>query len=148
MQTVIREHQARQMFLKLCWHFLEHPYRWGGDDPVLGFDCSGLVCELLRSVGKLNLHERLSSQMIYERFHIVCQPIPQDEIEPGDLLFWASNRDERRIYHIAACIEPGYMIEAGGGNAETDTPEEAAARNAFVRIRPLRDCFAVLRIFS
>ena len=31
--------------------FTKIPYRWAGDDPMAGFDCSGYLQEVLASVG-------------------------------------------------------------------------------------------------
>jgi len=36
-------------------------YLWGGDDPLAGFDCSGFVIEILKSVGILEEWRRLYS---------------------------------------------------------------------------------------
>ena len=38
------------------------PYLWGGDDPMSGFDCSGMVVELLKVSGHLNENEDLSAK--------------------------------------------------------------------------------------
>ena len=37
---------------KLAWKYIGKFYKWGGDDPS-GFDCSGFVIEILKSVGIL-----------------------------------------------------------------------------------------------
>ncbi|MFC1535727.1 NlpC/P60 family protein, partial [Candidatus Neomarinimicrobiota bacterium] len=37
----------------IAFHFVGLPYLWGGDDAVAGYDCSGLVIEILKSVGLL-----------------------------------------------------------------------------------------------
>ena len=137
----------QQMFLKMAAKFLNIPYRYGGDDPVRGCDCSGFVSELLRITGLLKNHQRFSAQMLYDHFKIICQPILQQEIQQTDLMFWAKDDDPLRIYHIAVCFSEHFLIEAGGGISSTDTLDEAAQRNAFVRIRPLRPCFKILRIF-
>ena len=47
------ENVKRSLVCNQAWRYLGKPYIWGGDDPVGGFDCSGLVVELFKSVGKL-----------------------------------------------------------------------------------------------
>ena len=42
----------RSVATKVAWHYLGTPYIWGGDD-FSGFDCSGFVIEILKSVGIL-----------------------------------------------------------------------------------------------
>jgi len=104
-----------------------------GDDPVGGFDCSGLVSECLRSIGLIGNSERLSAQMFYDLFS------QEDEIpvsiEIGCLVFYGKSKT--RISHIAIAINKDQVIEAGGGSSSTHEEHEAAVRNAFVRIRPI-----------
>jgi len=121
--------------------FLGLPYRWGGDDPVLGVDCSGYVSEILRATGDLKPWERLSSAQLFERFREFQSLTPP---LAGDLLFFGDP-----ISHVAIARNAEFMYESGGGRNTTDTPEEAAKENAFVRIRPIsnRPLVAVVRLW-
>lgn len=107
-----------------------------GDDPVYGFTCSGLICEILRGVGMLGHRDRLTAIKIFRRF-------PGTEVagppKRGDLLFFGSRPAgaEPEFVHIAMMIDDLHMIEAGGGKNDTDTDIKAAKENAFVRIRPV-----------
>ena len=42
----------RELALKIAESLLWTPYKWGGDDPS-GLDCSGMMVEVLKSVGAL-----------------------------------------------------------------------------------------------
>jgi len=120
----------------------------GNDDPILGFDCSGLISEACRSVGWIGGYERLSSDGFLNdnRFEKT-----NDAINPGDILVYGRRLDDGTLdaYHVAACIDAYHIIEAGGGGRGTDTDKEAAALNAFVRVRPIEwrrsERIAVLR---
>lgn len=114
--------------------FVGLPYIWGGDDPVVGMDCSGLVIELLQSQGILprgydstakglhkDLMRRPGSSVIHPRFGVV--------------LFFGKNLDT--ISHTGFCLTSELMLEAGGGDSTVTSSAAAAAKNAFVRIRPL-----------
>jgi cell wall-associated NlpC family hydrolase len=103
----------------------------GNDDPVLGFDCSGLASEVCRAVGWIGGYERLSSAQFLDRF-----PIIEGPPEAGDLLIFG-NRATGEAYHTAIVVDHYHMIEAGGGYKGVDTDQEAAEQNAFVRIRPI-----------
>jgi len=63
--------------------FVGNWYKWGGDDPS-GFDCSGLVIEVLKSVGVLPRVGDWTADDLYRRFeeHKVKTP------EAGCLAFW------------------------------------------------------------
>jgi len=102
----------------------------GGDDPVGGFDCSGLACEFLRAAGAVPWNFRMSAQMLYLKYSF--QPHVADF---GDLAFYG--KDRNHITHVGICWDSKFMVEAGGGDATTQTPEESARKNAFVRIRPI-----------
>jgi len=106
--------------------FIGTVYRWGGDDPVGGFDCSGLVSEGLRALGWLRWDERLGSGQFADRFHDL---VVDDDPLLGDVLCWPG--------HVAVAVDERTMIEAGGGGPSTTTEGEAAKDNAFVRLRPI-----------
>lgn len=49
--TDVRLHEMRTEFISSLDRFLLRPYTWGGDDPIEGFDCSGIINEALQEVG-------------------------------------------------------------------------------------------------
>jgi cell wall-associated NlpC family hydrolase len=120
--------------------FVGLPYRWGGDDTIDGFDCSGFVQELLASVG-MDPRGDQTSDALYR--HFLLQP-HSNALKPGSLAFFGS---QSRITHVAMMINHWQMIEAAGGGSRTKTRSDAASQNAYIRIRPLnlrRDLVAVL----
>lgn len=116
------------------WAFIGIRYRYAGNNPILGIDCSGLVCEMLRSIGMIG-REDLSSRDLYKKFE-ADKLTAFNELKEGSIVFYGESID--KISHVAMYIGEGLILEAGGGKADTDTPEEADALNAFVRMRPLR----------
>lgn len=108
----------------------------GDDDPVLGFNCSGLLSETLRGVGLLAHNIRLSVDGLYKVFQgKAVKGTPQR----GDLLFFGtlSPGAEPDLVHVAMMVDDLHFYEAGGGSRGTDTDHEAAKKNAFVRMRPV-----------
>lgn len=129
------EFDSRQAAVDYILQFIGQPYRWGaaeggGDDPILGFDCSGLDNEVLKSVGRLKLKERLNSRQLRERFAANTVAVPK----AGCLLFFA-NEPGGPIVHVEMAIDKFQMVGASGGDSSTDTPVEAAIQNAFVKRR-------------
>lgn len=107
-------------------------YRWSGDDPLGGFDCSGFACELAIAGGVLPHGTRMNSQSLYEFFSrngVIAQK------GPGAFAFFG--KDQFNISHVAFCLDMETMLEAGGGDATTINEAEAIRRNAFVRMRPI-----------
>ncbi len=62
-----------------------NPYRYGGNSPETGFDCSGFVKWVYSQYG-VEL-PRISSSMAG-----VGTPVSRDELRPGDLVFFAHKR--------------------------------------------------------
>jgi|WetSurSiteA1Bulk_404760.scaffolds.fasta_scaffold00047_17 cell wall-associated NlpC family hydrolase len=119
----------RKLSISYLKRFIGIAYRWGGDDPLAGFDCSGLIVEILQSVGIIPHGSDYSAQGLRERFAgTPCEP------KAGALIFWLRND---RAYHIEMLISAGYCIGASGGNENTDSEEDASAMNAFVKMRPI-----------
>ncbi len=120
--------------------FIGQPYIWGGDDPIIGFDCSGLVQEILASVG-MDPPGDQTAQGLYDHFKNNSDGI----MGIGALCFYGKSVSE--ITHVAFMIENYCIVEAGGGGSKTTSAEAAADMNAFVRIRPYnrrKDLVAVL----
>jgi murein DD-endopeptidase len=66
------------------------PYRYGGATPD-GFDCSGLVWYVYRSVG-INMPRTAAEQ------RAATHPVDVDQLQPGDLLFFQTPADHVGIY--------------------------------------------------
>ena len=121
-------------------------YKWGGDDPMTGFDCSGGVQEILSSVG-LDPNGDQTAAALYEHFirdEIGYEP---DSVNFGDLIFFG----RKSISHVAFALNKKEMFEFAGGGSKTNTEDDAAAHNAYGRIRPIssrRDYRSAVRILS
>jgi cell wall-associated NlpC family hydrolase len=79
--------------------FLGIPYVWGGTSPS-GFDCSGLMQYVFRSVG-VNLPRVAASQQN------VGTRISPSQVQPGDLVF-----EGNPAYHVGMYIGGGKWIQA------------------------------------
>ncbi len=65
----------------MALRYLGVPYRWGGADPVTGFDCSGLVQFAYAQVG-IRLNHYTGTQFTEGA------PVPDGQLRPGDLVFF------------------------------------------------------------
>jgi len=61
--------------------YLGIPYRWGGESPGTGFDCSGFVMYVFAQVG-VSLPHNAAAQYGYG------MPVSRDQLQPGDLVFF------------------------------------------------------------
>ncbi|MFF1815832.1 C40 family peptidase [Kribbella sp. NPDC058245] len=80
-------------------------YLWGGTGPSR-WDCSGLMMGAWQRAGVQLPHYSVAQ---YEQ----TRHIDEDELRPGDLIFWALNpNDPGTIHHVAMYIGGGRMIHA------------------------------------
>jgi cell wall-associated NlpC family hydrolase len=124
-----------QVELAILWHaswaLLGKPYIWAGDDPIAGFDCSGLMIELLASIGEAPPGDK-NAQGLYDYYAPTGR---RDIMELGSLAFFGSGLSS--IVHVAMLLDRRYVIHAGGGGSRTRTEEDAITQNAYVCVRPL-----------
>ncbi len=74
-------HRADAGVVGIATRYLGVPYVWGGASPETGFDCSGLVMYVFEQLG-VSLPHYAASQYSYGI------PVPRDQLEPGDLVFF------------------------------------------------------------
>lgn len=122
---------------------LNLPYVWGGDDPLEGVDCSGLVQEGTRSTG---LTDRQVDYTAHDLLHVKFKDLPratiESELKRGMLVFWANPDGHIRHVEIvwAVWVLQGgralvLTIGASGGGSRTVDRAEAIKQNAYVKIR-------------
>ena len=127
----------RDLALEVAKKQLGLPYIWGGNDSVSGFDCSGLIVEVLQSVGIIGEKRDYTAHGLEKLYN------ETDILEPGNLVFWDWNKDGHidHVEMIAFVDDTGevFTIGASGGGSATTSPSAAIAQNAFVKVRPLRN---------
>ena len=124
----------RDLALKVAWSFLGRPYKWGGDDPMTGFDCSGFIIECLKAPGILPRKGDWTAQGLADRLGPPHLDIHALKI-PGDLIFW-NNSAGSKIIHVEMLVTSKCCIGAGGGGSRTRTVQDAIDQNAYIKVRP------------
>ncbi len=81
--------------------YLGVPYLWGGTTPS-GFDCSGFVQYVFRSLG-IEI-SRTTYTQVNEGV-----PVSKNELQPGDLIFFGSGLN---VHHVGIYVGNGMMIHA------------------------------------
>ncbi|WP_250481533.1 NlpC/P60 family protein [Caballeronia sp. NCTM5] len=90
------------------------PYRWGGNTPDAGFDCSGLVRYVVDRAASVNL-PRTTADMSSRG-----ESVEPDEIAPGDLIFF--NTTGRPHSHVGIYVGKLRFVNAPstGGTVRLD----------------------------
>jgi cell wall-associated NlpC family hydrolase len=118
-------------------------YSWGGggssgpsygispDTSVYGFDCSGLTQYAYARAG-IGIGGTSRDQWWSNR----DKQVSADDLEPGDLLFWASGSAYTSIYHVAIYIGGNRMVEAPDRGLSVMTSNLRFGGDYFGAVRP------------
>jgi len=81
--------------------YLGTPYKFGGEDPSTGFDCSGLVQYVYKRAAGISMPRTAAQQAMTGR------GIALDDAQPGDLIFWGVP-----AYHCGIALGGGRVRHA------------------------------------
>lgn len=92
------------------------PYRYGGNTPEGGFDCSGLIGYVYRDAAGISL-PRSTRELINLR----GPAVEPDALQSGDLLFFATSGG-RQVSHAGIYVGEGRFVHApsSGGTVRLD----------------------------
>ncbi len=93
-----------QTVLKRALALLGTPYRWGGNSPDAGFDCSGLVGYVFRTALGIEL-PRVSRDMANDGVKV-----ERTALTAGDLVFFS--RRGQRVDHVGIYLGNGQFVHA------------------------------------
>lgn len=96
------------------------PYRYGGNSPDAGFDCSGLIDFVFLDAAGLRL-PRTTRELI----ELDAPGIRRDRLQPGDLVFFNPNGGSAS--HIGIYVGEGRFVHApsSGGTVRLDRLDTA-----------------------
>lgn len=93
------------------------PYRYGGNTPDGGFDCSGLIGYVYRDAAGIRL-PRSTRELISMR----APTVGRERLQSGDLLFFATNGGSQ-VSHAGIYVGDGRFVHApsSGGTVRLDS---------------------------
>lgn len=136
--------KLREAFIIHLFKYKDIPYLYGGKDPNIGLDCSGLVWNILADLRLAPAHI-LNAQGLYDYYKPLSAEVMTNCEDLGDLIFFGH---EKKIHHVGFVLNSSLMLEAAHGDASVTSIEIAKKRGAKVQVSPLskfRDRYAVLR---
>ncbi|WP_350403638.1 C40 family peptidase [Pseudomonas sp. W17] len=104
------------------------PYRWGGNTPDAGFDCSGLIGYVYRDAAGISL-PRSTREMI----GMQAPDVGKNALQTGDLIFFATNGGSQ-VSHAGIYVGEGRFVHAPatGGTVKLDSLSKAYWQKAYL----------------
>ncbi|PMD06028.1 C40 family peptidase [Brevibacterium paucivorans] len=103
-QRKVRPKPKPSQLVETGRQFLGLKYTWGGTS-AYGFDCSGFTYSIYRAHG-ITIPRDSGPQSKTGR------TVSQGDMQPGDLIFFASKRGKGSVYHVGMYVGHGKMIHA------------------------------------
>jgi hypothetical protein len=121
--------RLREEIIRTAGQYVGVPYRWGGESPRTGFDCSGLTMVVYRLNG-LDLPR--SSRQQWK----VGRPIDRSRLQKGDLVFFAT-RGGNRVSHVGIYTGENKFLHAPrrGSRIKTSSLSSKYFRTRYVGAR-------------
>lgn len=109
------------------------PYRWGGNSPETGFDCSGLINYVFSETAGLSLPRTTAG--LSELPHAA----PSGDLRPGDLLLFSTQG--KRVNHAGIYIGEGRFLHAPstGGRVRIDDLQASYWQRSYKSARRVLD---------
>lgn len=104
------------------------PYRWSGNTPDSGFDCSGLIGYVYHDVAGITL-PRTTREMI----GMQAASVGKEGLQTGDLIFFATNGGSQ-VSHAGIYVGEGRFVHAPatGGTVKLDSLSKAYWQKAYL----------------
>lgn len=102
----------------LSW--LGTPYKYGGQEKGIGTDCSGMVMIIYLKIAGKKLPRVSTEQGDF------CEELKKKNVVAGDLVFFATGKDENLISHVGIMIDGERFVHASASKgviiSEITTP--------------------------
>lgn len=109
------------------------PYRWGGNSPETGFDCSGLINYVFRETTGLSLPRTTAGLSELPR------STASSALQPGDLVLFSTRG--KRVDHAGIYVGDGRFLHApsSGGRVRIDDLQASYWQRSFTSARRVLD---------
>jgi hypothetical protein len=131
--------------LAVITSLLNIPYKWGGNSPLDGLDCSGVVIIILKSTGQLASNYDGTAQDLYN-FFSSSGGRGVNTASAGCLCFYGKSLTE--ISHVTYCVDHYRAVGGNGGDRAVTNLAVAIAEDARVKISPIsyrKDLLAIVK---
>jgi cell wall-associated NlpC family hydrolase len=105
-KTSCKLSESRNIIVHHAISNLGRPYKWGGDSPTEGFDCSGLIVYTYQKVD-ISIPRTAMAQFS------LGKPVIKKDLKPGDLVFF-KKPPAQKVNHVGIFIGKNTFVHAPG----------------------------------
>lgn len=98
--------QHRRAIVEEAYTWLGTPYLYAGQEKGVGTDCSGMVMIIYESATGEKIPRNSAKQAEF------CIPLSADEVNVGDLVFFATGKDPSKVSHVGIILDDDNFIHA------------------------------------
>lgn len=98
--------KTAKAIIEEAYTWLGTPYKYAHQEKGSGTDCSGMVMRVYETATGEKLPRNSAKQAEY------CSEISADKVESGDLVFFATGKDPRKVSHVGIVIDNENFIHA------------------------------------
>ncbi|MGM9846658.1 MAG: C40 family peptidase [Muribaculaceae bacterium] len=102
----------RKAVVDEAYRWIGVPYKYAGESRK-GTDCSGFVMTVYKDVCGIKLPRNSAKQAEY------CKTIKKNELQPGDLVFFATGKSKTKVSHVGIYVGDGNIIHASTSRGVT-----------------------------
>lgn len=143
MSDIITKDELTKMMIQ---RYLGTPYIFGGNNLMIGVDCSAWVLNLLWARGEFPYGQDTNAKGLYDHY-VKLGAHATVAAGFGDLVFYGP--DYTGISHVAFAVSATHLVEAGHGDSSCRSVSDAMKRGACVRFMPIKyrkDLIGIVRI--
>ncbi|KQQ56856.1 peptidase P60 [Pseudomonas sp. Leaf127] len=107
------------------------PYRWGGNTPDSGFDCSGLIGYVYRDMAGISLPRSTRDMIVMN-----APTVGREQLQTGDLVFFATSGGSQ-VSHAGIYVGEGRFVHAPatGGTVKLDSLSKPYWQKAYLNAK-------------
>ena len=114
------ENKRNDAVAKEALEWIGTPYAYGAENKGSATDCSGMVMKIYLDIKNIKLPRNSAKQAEF------CNSIKREEVETGDLVFFATGKSKNVISHVGIMIDPFRFVHASASKgviiSEITTP--------------------------
>lgn len=115
-----KEKNLGEKIAEESYSWIGTPYGYGRSEKGVATDCSGLVIVVYEQIAKIKLPRNSAQQADF------CDNLKEKDIKPGDLVFFATGKDKKKVSHVGVMIDRNKFVHASASKgvilSEMTTP--------------------------